>query len=102
MLTEKHLAVVRAALKYLDEEMSPHGKDALFDYLDETGRSLAPTVEDIKTARRIFDSVELNYLLVDSTGIVIESERLIPSSSDDEVSFQSDLSLLAAVLVPIQ
>lgn len=102
MLTAKHLAVVRAALKYLDEEISPHGKDALFDYLDETGRNLDPAIEDIKMARRIFDSVELNYLLVDSTGIVIESERLIPALSGDEISFQSDLSLLAAVLVPNQ
>ena len=102
MLTEKHLAVVRAALTYLDEEISPHGNDALFDYLDESGRNLDPAIEDVKTARRIFDSVELNHLLVDSTGIVIESERLIPASSDDEINFHSDLSLLAAVLVPIQ
>lgn len=102
MLTEKHFAVVRAALTYLDEEISPHGKDALCEYLDETGKSLDPAIEDIKTARRIFDSVELSYLLVDSTGIVIESERLIPASSGDEISFQSDLSLLAAVLVPNQ
>ena len=102
MLTEKHLAVVRAALKYLDEEISPHGKNALRDYLDETGTGLDPAIEDIKTARGLFDSVELNYLLVDSTGIVIESERLIPASSGDEINFHSDLSLLAAVLVPIQ
>jgi hypothetical protein len=102
VLSPKHLAIVRAALKYLDDEISPHGKEALFDYLDEAGRTLDPEIEDLKTARRKLDSVELNYLLVDSTGIVVESERLIPSSTDDELSFQSDLSLLATVLVPIQ
>ena len=102
MLTEKHLAVVRAALMYLDEEISPHGKEALFDYLDGAGKILAPSIEDIKTARSFFDVIELNYLVVDSTGIVIESERLLPASSGNEISFQSDLSLLAAVLVPIQ
>jgi hypothetical protein len=100
MLTEKHLAVVRAALKFLDEEMSPNGIDALFHYLDVEGRSLGISLNDLQGARKFFSSVDLSYALVDSTGVAIESEYLIAASADSELTFQSDLSLLASVLVP--
>ena len=39
MLTERHLAVVRAALKFLDEEMSPSGPASLFHYLDHQSQA---------------------------------------------------------------
>jgi hypothetical protein len=102
VLTEKHLAVVRAALKFLDEEMSPSGIDALFHYLDIEGRSIGVSLDDLHSARQFFESVDLSYVLVDSTGVAIESEQLIPASSNTELNFQSDLSLLASVLVPIR
>ena len=100
MLKEKHLAVVRAALKFLDEEMSPHGAEELLAYLDDRTNSVS--IEDVKVAREIFNAVDLSYALVDSAGVVIESERLVPAASLDELSFQSDLSVLASVLVPSQ
>jgi hypothetical protein len=102
MLTEKHLAIVRAALKFLDEEMSPSGIDALFHYLDSEGQSIGVSLDDLQDARQFFGAVDLSYVLVDSTGVAIESERLIAASSNAELSFQSDLSLLASVLVPIR
>ena len=100
MLTEKHLAVVRAALRFLDEEMRPSGTDAIVHYHDDLGRAMDVEVNDINEAREFFGSVDLSYVLVDSTGVSIESKRLFPASSFDELNFQSDLSLLAAVLVP--
>ena len=101
MLKQHHLAVVRAALKYLDEEISPHGREVLLHYLDEQNKTSDATADHIVEARDFFDSVELNYALVDSTGIYIESEQLIPALPDEEPSFQSDLSLLATVLFKV-
>jgi hypothetical protein len=98
MLTEKHLAVVRAALKFLDEEMSPSGSEALFHYLD--GRVADVSIENVKHARKLFDEFDLFYVLVDAAAVVVESERLIAASSNDELNFQADLSLIASVLVP--
>ena len=101
MLKQHHLAIVRAALKYLDEEISPHGTEVLLHYLDEQNEASNATGDHIAEARDFFDSVELNYALVDSLGIYIESERLIPALSNQELSFLSDLSLLATVLVKV-
>ena len=100
MLTEKHLAIVRAALKFLHEEMSPNGTESLFHYLDIEGRSLGASLNDLHGARQFFSSVDLSYVLVDSSGVVVESERLLTASSNTQLSYQSDLSLLASVLVP--
>lgn len=35
MLTKSHLALIRAALQYFDEEMSPHGIRVMRPYFDE-------------------------------------------------------------------
>ena len=102
MLKQHHLAVVRAALKYLDEEISPHGTEVLLHYLDEQNKTSDATADHIVEARDFFDSVELNYALVDSLGIYIESEKLIPASCYQELSFQSDLSQLATVFVRVE
>ena len=101
MLTEKHLAVVRAALRYMDEEMSPSGSAAMYHYFDQRGKVCQPTIGDVADARKFFNAVELSYALVDASGLVIESERLVPASLDGEVSLQSDLSMIASVLVPV-
>ena len=101
MLTEKHLAVIRAALRYMDEEMSPSGSEAMSHYLDQLGKDCQPTIDDVTDVRKFFDSVELSYALVDASGLVIESKLLVPASLEGGPSFQSDLSLIAAVLVPV-
>ena len=100
MLTLKHLAVIRAALKYLDEEVSPHGEDALNDYLDQESEPLNATVKHVAESRTFFKSVDLSYALVDSTGVTIESRTLFPAGAENSKPLRSDLSLIATVLVP--
>ena len=102
MLKPHHLAVVRAALKYFDEEIGPHGTDGLLQYLDSQDDPSKVTTDHIVQARDFFDSVELNYAWVDSSGIYIESDRLMPTPTNSDQIFQSDLSLLATVLVEVQ
>ena len=93
---------MRAALKYFDEEIGPHGTDGLPQYLDSQDDPSKVTTDHIVQARDFFDSVELNYAWVDSSGIYIESDRLMPTPTNSDQIFQSDLSLLATVLVEVQ
>ena len=100
MLTLKHLAVVRAALKFMDEEISPHGKGTLDHYLDRKSNFLDISVDHIAEARSFFESVDLNYALVDAAGVIIESKQLLPAKADSPQTLRSDLSLIATVLLP--
>ena len=102
MLNTFHLAVIRAALKFLDEEISPNGNIALFPYMNQEDESLDVNVEHIKEARHFFNAVELNYALVDATGLLIESQRLLPATKKSSPNLRSDLSLIATVLVPTE
>ena len=102
MLTLKHLAVVQAALKFLDEEISPSGNQALADYLKPENKTLGVTTNHITESLQFFESVDLNYALVDSAGVLIESKRLLPAGAETLETLRSDLSLIATVLVPIE
>lgn len=102
MLSLEHLAVVRAALRYFDEGIVPHGDYALNDYLDLEGKRLDVRVEHIVEAGSLLQLVDLNYALVDSTGVRIESDNLFPANSRKAKRLRSELSLIAAVLVPVQ
>ncbi len=100
MLTIQHLAVIRAALKFLDEEITPNGNEAIASYLNLEDKNLSVAVEHIQQTRQFFDAVDLNYALVDAAGVQIESRRLFPAAQDSS-KLRSDLSLIATVLVPI-
>ena len=101
MLTETHLAVVRAALKFLDEEMSPSGSEALFHYLDKRGQEIGVSIHDLNVARELFEQFNLFYILVDSVGGVVNSNQLIAASSNNKLIFQSDRYAMAPVLMAI-
>jgi len=98
LLTIKHLAVVQAALKFLDEEISPSGNKALADYLKPENKTLGVTTKHITESLQFFESVDLNYALV----VLIESKRLLPAGAETLETLRSDLSLIAIVLVPIE
>jgi hypothetical protein len=61
MLTRHHLAVIRAALQYFDEEMSPNGVKAMRPYFaeppDEELRA-----EDIKQLREWLAKCKLRFI----------------------------------------
>ena len=101
MLTFKHLAVIKAALKYLDEEITPNGNEALTNYLSREDENLGVAIEHIHQARHFFDTADLNYALVDAAGLHIESQRLLPANQHATQDLHSDRSLIATVLVPV-
>ncbi len=48
MLQPRHLAVIRAALQFWDEEQSPHGAAAFAGYVDEQLPGDELTSEDVE------------------------------------------------------
>ena len=99
MLTEKDLAIVRAALLYLDEEISPSGSDTLQYYLDDRGIVLGVTVADIKLAREAFENSVLFYAKKRRDLDQLESVELVSATGEDELIYMSDRTELASVLV---
>ncbi|MDB5348503.1 MAG: hypothetical protein JWP89_6880 [Schlesneria sp.] len=66
MLTKSHLALLRAALQYFDDEMGPHGMDVMRLYFDEE-----PTVEwtsrELRDLQTYLRNCELRYAIYSPT-----------------------------------
>ena len=80
-MNSKHLAIVRAALTYWDEEMGAASEDFYQHYLHskDQGTVLAPA--DVAKTRRFFNQVELKFALLEResnelvTGVLVEHRR---------------------------
>ena len=71
MINESDLAIVRAAIQYFDEEMSPSG--SVFEhYLDEEALSLGISVDDIRGTRNKLMGLVPRHVMID-----IESSKLV-------------------------
>ena len=98
MITEKDLAVVRAALQFLDEEMSPSGYETLNHYLDDRGKQLGVTTADIKSTREKIETSKLFYARKALGLNELDSVELVPAWTEDELSYLSDRIELVSVL----
>ena len=98
MITEKDLAVVRAALQFLDEEMSPSGNETLNHYLDDRGKQLNVTTADIKSTREKIATSNLFYARKALGLNELDSVELVPAWTEDELSYLSDRIELVSVL----
>ena len=58
MLTKQHLAVLRGALQYFDEELVPHGVAALRPYFDEAFDG-KPNADDVARLRELLRTCQL-------------------------------------------
>ena len=68
MLQPSHLAVIRAARQYWDEEQSPHGAAAFAGNVDELLPGGELTTEDVEYLRGQLAHCELRYLFCDEDG----------------------------------
>ena len=77
MLQPKHLAIVRAALTYWDEEMGPEPESVYRYYLhsQDIGTTFAPI--DIANVRRDFNKSTIKYALLDSDTRELVDNRLV-------------------------
>ena len=100
MITEKELAVVRAALQFLDEEMSPSGDETLKHYLDDQGIVLGVNGADIQSTREAFEDANLFYATKRIGINVLDSLELVPASSHNDLNYQADQVQIVSVLSP--
>jgi len=76
LLTKRHLAIIRAALLFFDEEMSPHSPDVARPYFEEPlERELA--ADEVGQLRELLRTVELRYLCCNRTGVTVPSQELL-------------------------
>ncbi|WP_437222642.1 hypothetical protein SH661x_002874 [Planctomicrobium sp. SH661] len=67
MLTARHLALLRAALQYFEEEFGPHGIEAMAESLEEPFRDEL-SARELRPLRGWLSECELRYALCDLAG----------------------------------
>lgn len=60
MLTQRHLAIIRAALQFFDEELVPSGMQTIRHYLD-VPLNEAVTHDEVRRMRSFLKNTELKY-----------------------------------------
>ena len=96
MLTDKHVAVLKAAVRFLEEEFCPHGADSVRHYLDNSDRELGITSGDIAEARQQIAATEIRYAVLDRFSKSLESASL---ASSHELVWHADRSIPVTVLI---
>lgn len=96
MLTHRHLALIRAALQFFDEEIVPHGRKTIRMYLDAPlGRT--PTSAEIQELRSDLKKVTVKYGRYQARRRQLSDTGLSHSIAQTELSADE---VIAIVLVP--
>lgn len=98
MLNAIDVAVIRAALQFLDEEFSPDEEELLQHYLDHDGVLAGARTEHIKATRAKLDTVELYLSLKQIDQDELVSTKLIRWQADDEISYQANKEVPVSVI----
>lgn len=98
MLTSRDLAVLRAALMFFDEEMSPHGAGAYRPYLP---KRLRPDLraQEVAELRNRLRTARVRYLCCDSTAAQAVTTRLFSQVTKAEALATAAGGRVVAVLV---
>ena len=97
MLTKRHLAIIRAALQFFDEEMSPHGPDVAHPYFEEPLQGEL-RAEELRKLRELLATTELRYLEYEPPGTNIAAQALLTQ----EQARSAPSSSLATVLLVLR
>jgi hypothetical protein len=99
LLTPRNLTLLRAALKYFDEEMSPHGLDTAAAYFDEPMEpALSPA--EIRALREYLAQCEVKYVLCAQDGSRIQNDQLTNTLEAAQALTAPLPGTIAAVLLP--
>ncbi|QEG22037.1 hypothetical protein [Mariniblastus fucicola] len=90
MLNSKHLAIVRAALTYWDEEMGAESHDVYRHYLHSRDKDTVFTPDDVASVRSYFNAVDHRRGLLNvQTGklllVTFEDEPPVPKEPDQKI-----------------
>lgn len=98
MLTPKHLTVLRAALQYFQEELVPHGLDALRPYFDEPIEGDI-TSADVRQLQQFLRDAEIAYVAVSPVSPRLMDSTLFMSLDAASAACRDDSWQVAAVLI---
>ena len=79
MLTQTHLAVLRAALQFFDEELGPHGINAMRPYFQK-GLEEEVSWNDIAQLRDLLRTCEIRYVCCNREGTRVMHSGLFVSA----------------------
>lgn len=97
MLTAQHLTTIRAALQYWEEEMCPHGSEAMRPYYGGEDGEPARAVEVAKLRSALKDAT-VRYARYDDDRKQLASADLF--DSPELAMAESQPAIVVAVLVP--
>lgn len=99
MLTKRHLAVLRAALQFFDEELMPHGPKAMRPYFSKPlNPALRP--EETQELRAFLDNNELHYVCCDPMAAQVLCSELTATGKAASEMAASQNCRIASVLLP--
>ena len=97
MLADKHITAIRAALRYWEEEMAPHGSDVIDAYLAEEAIKKRPCPEDFSNLQQHLANCSIHYVVVNSDLNQIIDGRL--HCNPEEIVSDSESTDLVGVLL---
>ncbi len=100
MLTQRHLALIRAALQYFDEELVPHGMLAWRPYLDDHLEGDVTSLE-VQQLRFYLRQATVKYGSFDQqTGLMIKT-RLADTIPGEAATNSVASTVTVSVLIPM-
>jgi len=97
LLTTRDLAIIRAALQFFDEEISPHGPEVAKPYF-ETPLEDDLTAEEIGQLRELLQSTELSYVRCDQSRTHVLSQELLTFEKLQRIPHQSEEDFATVLL----
>lgn len=100
MLTERHLSVIRAALRFWSEEMQPFDNELMSAYCDRAeSDNDFPYSEDVEWITDNIDRLELRFFLIDAVQTSLISDRVFGSVVAAEQALGTTKGEVTAMLV---
>ncbi len=99
ILNTKHLAVIRAALEYWDNEMSPHAPIVYTAYFDEPIGDGGWVSDAVTALRARLPTCRLRYVHCSPDASTLLSNRLFQTLDEFQHSVAQESALIATVLI---
>ena len=101
MLTSHDLAVLRAAVTYFEEELGPHGVEAMRPYFVEPIPETCST-RDLTRLREFLSTCQMRYVACNQASLEVVDTKLYETVSELQalVSYQ-DCCVAAVLITPV-
>lgn len=99
MLTEQHLSVIRAALLFWDEEMSPHDPAIAAPYLDQPVGSGDWIKETVALLRQQFAVCRLRYVVCSWDGMSLQNDQIFGSLPNAQMAATGSATVATLILL---